>query len=77
MRNYIVTVFDGKKELPLLGLLAGESVNLEAYKCRCIHPQDWQKFKSQFSSGIFDPEITYFLDIGYEIRIYRAKNDNK
>ena len=73
MKDYIITLFDGKKEVPFKGLTAGEKVNLDNYNCRAIHPQDWQVFKNALPPKILDPEITSFLETGYEIRIYRKK----
>jgi len=73
MSEYIITLFDGEKEIALLGLPVGQSVNLDLYHCRHIHPKDWHIFKGCFHTEILDPEITSFLDMGYEVRIYRKK----
>ena len=73
MFNYIVTVYDGEREVPLSGVAVGQNVDLTDYECRRIYPQDWQKSKEQFAPSVFDPEITGFLDAGYEIHIYRKK----
>ncbi|MGN0919525.1 MAG: hypothetical protein ACI4OR_02040 [Alphaproteobacteria bacterium] len=74
MDNYIVTLCKNQKEIVLTGVPAGKCVDLDEYMCRRIYPDDWQKFKTHFSPGIFDPEISTFLDAGYEIRIYRKKD---
>ena len=73
MLDYIVTVFDGQKEIPLLGLRPGESVDLFDYRCRHIYPQDWQIFKRHFLFKALDPALICFLEGGYEIRIYHKE----
>ena len=73
MDDYIITASKDQKEVPMKGLRKGEKVDLSKYECRHIYPKDWIFFKQHFPEGIFDPDITYFLDMGFEIRIYRKK----
>ena len=73
MDKYVITIYNNQKELPIKGLRIGEKINLMHYECRHIYPNDWQIFKQFFPKKVFDPEITYFLDMGFEIRVYRKK----
>ena len=74
MDDYIITVCNGQKEVPIKGVNVGEKVNLSGYEYRCIDPKEWQIFKHCFPKNIFDPEITYFLDMHFEIRIYKKSS---
>ena len=71
--NCIVTLFDGKCELPILGMSEGESVDLSDYECSCIHPSDLSRLKRLSRFPLFRDNLASLVDIleqGLEIHLW-------
>ncbi len=74
-KKYIITLFDEAHELPISGIRAGECVDLKHYNRRCIKYQDLEKPKKLFSEKALNPDIIWISKVGFEVRIYKRKEE--
>ena len=73
MRKFIVTLSDGKNELPL-GIPDDEVIPWDKYQCRDIQPDDIHLIRLLTWDWPNKPLLFEVLQKGLKIHIWRSKN---
>ena len=76
----IVTLFDGKKELPILGLSKNQQIDLQNYRCSCISQKDLIHLKRLCSYPLLKENASLLVEIlekGLEIHLWQKNITNK